>query len=422
MDYLAELPEWYVVNQVGDKGLLVIALFSIMALLSLVLSRKIRIPMVVGYVSIGILLNPDILNFLPFLSSEQLQWYELSLSSFDFLTNIAVAFIAFTIGTELSITLLKKLGKNIASIVIMQGLGAFGMVVLITFILGKPLYIGLLLGAIATAPAPAATVMVLKEYRSEGPLTSMLMAVDGIADAFAVTVFSISLPVALMLSMGGSEASIASGFHYFFMEIFSSISAGAIIGYFSQKFIINTEDPTVKIMILISTVVGGAALSVLFHMSPLIINMSIGFVYRNFTRKNPGIEEYMETLTTPLYTLFFIIIGTELQIIEISSKNLLIMAIIYLFSRIVGKYLGAYFGGWLSGAPDVVKKYVGLGLIPQSGVAVALAYTVQREFAAAPEIGMLVLKTILFTAVLTEILGPLATKFALIRAGEINSR
>lgn len=417
---LRELQDWYMLNQVGNKEIYLVAILITLAFFTVLIAKKIKSPIVVGYVFLGILLSVDLVNLLPFLSQAQKQWYEFTLETFNYITNIALAFIAFTIGSELSIKMLKSMGKNIIIIVLLESIGGFGLVTLsVYYILGQPIYIALLLGAIASATAPAATVMVLQEYNAEGPVTSMIMAVVGIDDAIALTIFSLIRPIAMMQYSGKGNISVINSLGRPLLEISLSIVIGLIIGYISQKNIIEFEDKTKKIMTIISTIIGGSAIAIYFNLSPLITNMSIGFAYRNFASKNPGIDKYMDTLTTPLYAMFFILAGTEIRFSSIIAGGFFIIALVYIIARIIGKVGGAYLAGIITDAPDMIKKYVGLGLFPQSGVAIALAYSVQKQFASDPQIGLLVFNTLLLTAALTEVIGPLATKYAVKQAGEI---
>ncbi|OCL27195.1 sodium:proton exchanger [Orenia metallireducens] len=424
--------EWFLVHQASDKVIYIIGFLIFMSLLVVLLAKRFHVPIVVGYVFLGIALSVNIIEWLPFLSEEAKEWYAFTTESFDYIATFALAFIAFTIGSELSVKILKSLGKKIIYIAILEATGAFIIVALATFAITKTLYLSLVLGAIASATAPAATVMVLKEYNAEGLLTSMILAIVGIDDAIALIIFSLVEPLALGLYLGQGDISI---FHALFapaIEIGGSILAGLLIGYLSQKFISNIDDKTKKILTLVSTIIGGSAISIFLHLSPLITNMFIGFAYRNFARKNLGIAEYMETLTVPLYALFFILAGTEIRLDSIASAGFLILAFVYTIARVIGKIGGASLGAHLSDAPEKIKKYVGLGLLPQSGVAIALAYTVQKHFIGGESnlsvfnnipltdnVGLLVFNTLLFTAALTEVFGPLATKYAITKAGEI---
>lgn len=411
--------EWFINNQVGNKEIFLISFFVISALCIVLIVKKYNIPIVVGYVFLGILLSVEVINVLPFLSLEHKVWYAFLINSFEYLTNIALGFIAFTIGSELSIKLFKKLGKSITFIVLFEGLGAFLMVFLGVLIIGYEMYIALLLGAIASATAPAATVMVIKEYNAKGPVTSMIMAIVGLDDSLALILFSLIKPIAYNQYTGQTDFNLNHMIVAPLVEVFGSILIGLIIGYLSVTFIQNIEDKTKKILTLISTITLGISLSLLFNLSPLITNMMIGFSYRNFAKKNLDIADYLDTLTVPLYAMFFILAGTEIRF-SVLNYSFIWLAIVYSAMRITGKIGGSSLAAYLSNTSENIRKYVGLGLLPQSGVAIALAYTVQHQFTKEPQLGLLIFNILLFTAALTEIFGSFATKYALTKADEIN--
>ena len=415
---LQELQEWFLIHDVGHKEIYLMGLLIFSSLLIVLLAKKIKVPIVVGYVFLGIILSVDIIDSLPFISSTVTEWYAFIIESFDFIPQIALAFIAFTIGSELSVKIIRKMGKTIFYIVILQALAAFFLVTSGLLAIGMELYLALIFGAIASATAPAATVMVINEYNASVPVTSMIMAVVGIDDAIALILFSLINPLAYILYSGHGNLSLYNSLGIPLLEITVSLLAGLGIGYISQKLITNFEDKTKKVLTVVSTIVGATAISLYFHLSPLITSMAIGFAYRNYSRKNLGISNYLETLTIPLYAVFFILAGTEIKFSSIASTGFLIIAAVYTITRVIGKIGGSSLAASMAGASDKIKKYVGLGLLPQSGVAIALAYSVQRQYSANPQVGLLVFNIILFTSVLTEVFGPLATKYALFKSGE----
>ncbi|ADO78079.1 cation:proton antiporter [Halanaerobium praevalens] len=423
MDYLAalsayEIEEWLVINNIGNQELYLISILLLFALLIVFVAKKYRVPIVVGYVFLGILLSPDVVSILPIMDHNLAETYSLLLSNLDYLTQIALAFIAFTIGSELSIKTIKRLGKSIFYIALFESLSAFIVVTGIIYLLGYPLFMALLLGAIASATAPAATVMVLKEYKAEGPLTSTIMAVVGLDDALALIIFSLINPIAYSHYQGGGAIAFKDLVFYPLTEILGSIIIGLVFGYLAQYLLTIYSEKTRKILTVVTTIVFSAALSTFWGFSALITNMAVGFAVRNFAKKNLQISEELDTLTIPLYALFFIIAGTEIRFSEMTSAAFLILAFTYLIARIIGKVGGSTLAAKISDAPLVVKKYIGLGLLPQSGVAIALAYSVQKQYAKDPEIGLLIFNTLLLTAALTEVIGPLLTKYAVIKAGE----
>ncbi|MGM0445593.1 MAG: cation:proton antiporter [Bacillota bacterium] len=416
---LYKYEEWFIEHQVGNKEIFLVSFFIIAALLIVLIAKKYNIPIVVGYVFLGILVSVEVIDLIPFLSLEHKVWYAYLINSFEYLTQIALGFIAFTIGSELSIKLFKKMGKSITYIVLIQGLGAFFMVFIGVLLIGYPMYLALILGAIASATAPAATVMVIREYNAKGPVTSMIMAVVGLDDALALILFSLISPIAYNQYSGQSGFDINHMVFVPTVEVLGSIIIGLLIGYVSVKLIEKMEDKTKKILTLIATITLGLSLSIFFNLSPLITNMTVGFSYRNFARKNLNIADYIDTLTIPLYAMFFILAGTEIRFSTINF-SFIYLAGVYTIMRVIGKIGGTTLGAVLSNSPDNIKKYVGLGLLPQSGVAIALAYTVQQRFTQDPQLGLLVFNILLFTAAITEIFGSFATKYALTKSDEIN--
>jgi len=413
-----EVEEWLVLNDVANKELYLISLLLLFAFLVVLLAKKYRIPIVVGYVFLGILLSPDIISIFPVIDSETVNMYTFVLSNLDYVTNIALAFIAFTIGSELSIKTLKRLGKSIFSIAIMESVLAFVVVTAALYFIGRPLYMALLFGAIASATAPAATVMVLKEYNAEGPLTSTIMAVVGLDDAFALIIFSLINPIAYSQYRGEGAIKLSEIIVSPLIEIFGAIILGLFFGYITQYLLTKFNEKTRKILTIVTSITLSSAVSIFFGLSALIANMSVGFAVRNFAKKNLEISEEMDTLTVPLYAMFFIIAGTEIRFSEMGSLSFLLIAFTYLIARIIGKVGGSTLAARISGAPEAVQKFIGFGLLPQSGVAIALAYSVQKQYVQDTKVGLLIFNTLLLTAAMTEVFGPLLTKYAVIQSGE----
>jgi Kef-type K+ transport system membrane component KefB len=413
-----EVENWLVLNDIAHKELYLISLLLLFAFLVVLLAKKYRVPIVVGYVFLGILLSPDIISLFPTIDQEMTNMYTFVLANLDYVTNIALAFIAFTIGSELSIKTIKRLGKSIFSIAIMESVAAFIVVTAAVYMIGRPLYMALLFGSIASATAPAATVMVLKEYNAEGPLTSTIMAVVGLDDAFALIIFSLINPIAYSQYKGEGAINLSEVILLPLIEIFGAIILGLFFGYITQYLLTKFNEKTRKILTIVTAITLSSSVSIFFGFSALIANMSVGFAVRNFAKKNLQISEEMDTLTIPLYAMFFIIAGTEIRFSEMGSLSFLLIAFVYLIARIIGKVGGSTLAARISGAPEAVKKYIGLGLLPQSGVAIALAYSVQKQYVQDSEVGLLIFNTLLLTAAITEVFGPLLTKYAVVNAGE----
>lgn len=414
---LENLQHWFHINELQTRAIYLIAFFLVLAMLAIIFSKKYSLPIVVGYVLFGILISPDILNLIPFLESEFHSWYEFLIIKLDYITQIALAFIVFTIGSELSLRTFKRLGKSIYIITIFEALGGAVVSALAVYIIGAPIYMALLLGAIAAASAPASTIMVLKEYNSEGPLSSTLMAVVGLDNTLALILFALISPIAMMF-IGEGDPLSAQLLLIPIIEISAAIIIGLGIGYLTQHYISMVDDKTKKVVAILTSVVLSSALSLVFGLSSLISNLALGFAIRNFAEKNLDISEYLDTLTIPLYAMFFIFAGAEIRFSQMGSSVFLITAFVFLVSRIIGKYGGAILAGYFSDASPVVKKYIGLGLFPQGGVAIALAFSVQKQFTIVSDISAMIFNMVILTAALTEIFGPLFTKAAVIKSGE----
>ncbi|MFN2340936.1 MAG: cation:proton antiporter [Halanaerobium sp.] len=415
---LEYLQEWFHVNELQTRAIYLIAFFLVLAMIAIIVSKKYSLPIVVGYVLFGILISPDILNLIPFLESEFHSWYEFLIIKLDYITQIALAFIVFTIGSELSLRTFKRLGKSIYIITIFEALGGAFVSALAVYLIGAPIHMALLLGAIAAASAPASTIMVLKEYNAEGPLSSTLMAVVGLDNTLALILFALISPVAMMF-IGTGKALSYQILLTPVIEISAAILIGLVIGYLTQHYISMVDDKTKKVVAILTSVVLSSAVSLVFGLSSLIANLALGFAIRNFAEKNLEISEYLDTLTIPLYAMFFIFAGAEIRFSQMGSAAFLITALVFLVFRIVGKYGGAILAGHFSDAAPVVKKYIGLGLFPQGGVAIALAFSVQKQFTQIPDTSLMIFNMVILTAALTEIFGPLFTKEAVIRSGEV---
>ena len=414
---LDHLQEWFHIYELQTKAIYLIAFFLVLAMLAIIVSKKYSLPIVVGYVLFGIVISPDILNLIPFLESEFHSWYEFLIIKLDYITQIALAFIVFTIGTELSLRTFKRLGKSIYIITIFEALGGAVVSAAAVYLIGAPIYMALLLGAIAAASAPASTIMVLKEYNAEGPLSSTLMAVVGLDNTLALILFALISPVAMMF-VGNGQVLSAQLLLIPVVEIIAAVFIGLIIGYLTQHYISMVDDKTKKVVAILTSVVLSSAVSLVFGLSSLIANLALGFAIRNFAEKNLQISEYLDTLTIPLYAMFFIFAGAEIRFTQMGSSVFLITALVFLLSRLIGKYGGAIIASHFSDAEPTVKKYIGLGLFPQGGVAIALAFAVQKQFTQIPETSLMIFNMVILTAALTEIFGPLFTKEAVIRSGE----
>jgi len=334
----------------------------------------------------------------------------------SFIGDFALGIIAFNIGSELEYSVLKRLGKPIFIIAFFEAIFAFILVTLVTILLGEKIYTALILGAVASATAPAATVMVLNELKAKGPLTSTLLGVVAVDDAICLMIYAIASSLAKVF-IKHTSINMYSLIYLPIKEIVLSVLSGFLLGIL-LVYIINRlhKDSEIQIVALgfIITLTG---MAMKYNLSPLLSCMSLGIAVSNLCAHSNEVFSTIEKFDSPIITAFFVLAGARLNISLIPKIGLL--GICYLIFRIIGKVSGAYIGGIISKAPKVVKKYIGYGLFSQIGVAIGLAIIVSREFKGTG-LDVKVLTILLATTIITEIIGPISTKQAIIKAKEAN--
>lgn len=384
----------------------ILVYISIVLIAGLLFGRLVKLaklPNVTGYLIAGLLLGPSVSGIIP---AE-------TLHGFEVVSEMALAFIAFSIGLNFKRSYFKKVGAAPVVIATFEALTAVLFVVLILLVLGKDLPFALVLGAIAAATAPAATLMVIKQYRANGPVTETLMSVVAIDDAVALVAFSFAVTIAKSIT-GNADGSLFLAILEPFKEVFFSLLIGAIIGFLMKlplKFFRKSGN---RLIISVGAVFLSSGLCSLFGLSALLSCMMTGAVFCNVSDESDRIGELTDTITPPLFLLFFAVSGAELQISVLPTVGIIGAA--YIIFRVMGKLAGSYIGCKLSKAPASVCKYLGPTLIPQAGVAIGLtlvAQTVVPEYA--PQIRAIVLCATL----VYEMVGPAITKITLTKAGEI---
>jgi len=373
------------------------------------LINMVRLPRVTGYIIAGIIFGPSLLNI----------FSKNDLSQFDFIPQLALGIIALIIGAGLSFGLVKRLGFRFILITISQAVGAFLLVFVFLYLFKMPLGAALPLAAIATATAPAATVAIIREYHTHGPLTETTLAVVALDDAIAIILFGLVLSFDLtQLSTFGETAfqSLAASF----MEILVSLVIGVILGLVTHFFIKITKEVTDSLIIILAIVLLGIGLASISHTSALLTNMFLGLTLVNISPRNSDVVANLEKLTPPIYCFFFVLAGAHLnlKVFTTVGPTMIIWGIIFILARIIGKSVGAYAGGALSGASETIKKYLGLTLIPQAGVAIGLTLLITED-SSYFEFQSVILNITLIAVAFNEIFGPVCTKFALFKAKEI---
>ena len=367
--------------------------------------KKLGLPNVTGYLIAGLLIGPCMLNVFP---KEMLE-------KTTVITEVALGFIAFSIGAEFKFSDLKKIGSSVFTITMFQAVAATVFVNVALFAFGFPAPVAITLGAIATATAPAATLMVIRQYKARGPVTNILLPVVALDDAVGLIIFSVSLSIAEVLE-SGSQLSLKSMILDPIWEIGMSLLGGILIGLilcWAMRFFRSAGN---RLCVVIATVIMGTALSATFNLSSLLFNMCIGAVLANMRNDFENILAINDQWTPPLFLIFFVLSGAELDLHALPTVGL--MGIVYLVARSLGKYTGAYVGSKITHQDKNIVKYLGVTLLPQAGVAIGMS---QIVITALPEYGPQIRAVVLCATLIYEFVGPLATKIALTKAGEIKT-
>ncbi|MDD6265499.1 MAG: cation:proton antiporter [Clostridia bacterium] len=404
---------------------------SVAMIAGLALSRVaklLKLPAVTSYLVAGILIGPFCLGLLGvpglgFISMENVKDYKI-------FSEVALGFIAFTIGNEFRLEQLKKIGKQATVIGIVQGVFAAVLVdiVLIALHFAMPekitLSVAITLGAIATATAPAATLMVVRQYKAKGKLTEILLPVVALDDAVGLMVFAISFGIAKALTSGAFD--LVSVILNPVIEIVLSLLLGTVMGIifsFAEKmFHSNSKRMALSITFVILTV----ALSMMefeigtvkIGFSSLLVCMMLGTVFCNLCDFSSDMMERVDRWTAPLFVLFFVLSGAELELSVFSDIAIVGIGIVYMIARSAGKYIGSYASAKAVHCDGTVCKYLGITLLPQAGVAIGMSLQASTTPGFELE-GALIRNIALFAVLIYELIGPTLTKMALIKSGDI---
>ncbi len=387
--------------------------------------KPLKLPSVTAYLIAGILIGPYCMGRLGieglgFNSAEAVE-------ALSLVSKVALGFIAFSIGNEFRLAELKKTGKQAVAIGILQALAATLLVdlALVAVHIAMPDKISvpqlITLGAIATATAPAATLMVVRQYKAKGPLTDLLLPIVALDDAVGLIVFAVSFGIAKTLISGSVD--LISIMLNPIIEIVCSLALGALMGWvltqFEKMFNSNTNRLNMTITLVFFTV----ALSMLdFHIGPvhisfssLLVCMMLGMVFCNICPLSEDLMSKTDKWTSPLFALFFVISGAELELGVFADVAIVFTGLVYIIFRSLGKYIGSFGSAKLTKCEPQICKYLGITLLPQAGVALGMCTTAM----ALGSEGELIRNITLFAVLIYELVGPLLTRQALMAAGDI---
>ena len=409
--------------------LLSIAIALLCGLLMTRVIKPLGLPAVTGYLVAGILIGPYVLGRLGIVGLGFVPGGYLG--RFDVIADVALGFIAFSIGNEFRLSQIKSIGKQAFIVGIFQALAAtlFVDVALIamSFILGNdvfPISAAITLGAVATATAPAATLMVVRQYKAKGPLTNLLLPVVALDDAVGLIVFAVSFGIARAMDVGTPD--FVSIIVNPLIEIVASLVLGALMGFIFSEVEKHFHSRSKRLSVSVTFVILTVALTKLpaiplfgtahITFSSLLTCMMLGTVFCNVCESSEELMDRVDRWTTPLFVLFFVISGAELEFDIFAAGAMVLVGVIYIIFRSAGKIVGSSFSAKISGCNDTIVKYLGITLLPQAGVALGMAEMAKELSGNA---GSIVSNIVLFSVLVYELVGPLLTKMALTRAGEI---
>ena len=389
-------------------------------------AKKLKLPAVTAYLVAGVLIGPFVLGALGieglgFTSHENVK-------SFGLLSDIALGFIAFAIGNEFRLAQLKKIGKQATVIGILQAV--FTTIVVDAVLIGVhfiipdkfPIEAAVVLGAVAAATAPAATLMVVRQYKAKGPVTDVLLPVVALDDAVGLVLFAISFGVAKAISSGTVDmiSVIVEPIAEVVMSLLLGFVMGAIFTFCERFFHSRSKRLAMSVAFVLATVglsklsfeIGGVHIA----FSSLLVCMMLGTVFCNMCDFSENLMDRLDRWTAPLFILFFVISGAEFELSIFKDITIVIIGLVYILSRCVGKYFGARLSSQMVKCDPNIIKYLGITLFPQAGVALGMAIKAEEL----GDVGIVVANITLFAVLVYELVGPALTKMSLLKAGEID--
>ncbi|NCC86593.1 MAG: cation:proton antiporter [Clostridia bacterium] len=386
----------------SSKIIIEVAVILIFGLAFGRLAKQAKMPNVTGYLIAGLLLGPSFFNFIP----------NDMVDGFSVISNIALGFIAFSIGSEFNLAYFKKVGAAPIIIAICESFGAIVLVTVILILFGFDLKLSIMLGAIAAATAPAQTIMVINQYKAKGPLTSMLMSVVAIDDVVALIGFGFATTIVNMMSSKSSNVLLSLLMPLY--EIAVSFVIGSVMAILMKLVFRWFKKSSNRICIIIATVLLTYWLSDAVHGSALLGCMALGGVLTNIYGDIAGVMKTSDYFTPAIFMIFFVISGAGFEVSALPGIG--VIGVLYVVMRVIGKMFGAWFGGKVTKQDKNICKYLGPTLMPQAGVALGLIVVAGEVV---PAFASQIRVIILCSTFIYSIIGPITAKFALEKAGEI---
>lgn len=408
------LQNW--IHHLGLPALLITGVMTLSGFYTGKIMKFVKLPSIIGFMIIGVALGPSLIDIL----SEEIQ------HNFSFITDIALSFVAISIGLELKFSTLKKQGKPIIWIIFIESFMAFIIVTASVYALTGDLPMALIFGSIAPASAPAGTVAIIQEYRAKGSLTSALYSVVGFDDGLGIIIFGFASAIAshLIVNTGAGESgSILLLLSKPLLEILFSIIIGLISGVIFSFIAKKISEKRDLLIILFGTVLVITGICKIMNLSLILTNMVAGMVVVNTQDRKliQQLGDQMKNVMPLFFVLFFVLAGANLHLAALPALG--VLGLVYIGGRTAGLMGGSFLGAVIGRAEPKIRKYLGMGILSQAGVAIGLSLIVKQEFSAlgphGEAIGTAVITTVTATCIFFEIVGPILTKIGLQKAGEI---
>lgn len=379
------------------------------------LAARLSLPEITGFILAGLLMGESVTGIIPRHMGEDLR----------IVTEVALSLIAITIGSEFYAAKIKRLGGAIVVITLIQIATSFGFVAIALFLFGLPLPFSLMIGAIASATAPAATVAIVQSLRARGRFVDYLYGVVALDDAGAVVLFGVVFAVASGFVTGGATGGGMELVLHAFAEVGLSILVGAVSGFLLHLLARRKSNGNEVLIITLGMLSLTTAVAIVFHLSPLLTNMAAGALLINLSPQNHRIFRFLEPFTPPVYALFFVIAGTELRPEVMVQGEILLLGVVYILARAAGKYAGVYIGCGISHVEPEIKRNLGICMFPQAGVAIGLVLLIQASplmqsvTSAQQAILGTMTNIVLFSVFVNEIVGPPLSRGAILRGNQM---
>ena len=384
----------------------VLALGLAAALLLGSLVHYARLPKVTAYVVLGIILGPFGARLI---SPEDIAAYRI-------VTDFALGLIVFSIGGEFKIGRFRKMGKRIFIVCFFEIFLTLLFVTALVFSIKHDFIFALLLGIIGIATAPAATLLVLREFDSEGPVTNIILILVGINNLVCLGLFRLVFPFVQMVDDPAIAFSVTSLFLWPLGSVMGSLAIGVFLGLLLVFGEGKLRGKGELLTLLFATIAGGIGIGAFLGLSPLLINLALGCSVSNLSRDFKSLINHLKSIDIPFYIMFFVIAGASLHLDLLPAVGMIGLA--YVVGRTAGKVLGVYLGAGRISAPKTVRNYGGVGILAQAGIAIGLCMVVEQHF---KNIGPIITSTVLAAVVLFEISGPIVLRWVLIKSGEVKT-